>query len=231
MAKMTDEQKAAAKRLREAKKSRLAWEARQAAAAAREEATKAEREAAFAERVAIMQQRAEALRKAKARATRAARKHAPSALALTRSRNAEARRAAALAARKAEEEARAKAAERDAARTAASVRKPNAEQTPPTPQAAVPRRHYSVTLHDRGGWWELAVFMRRSRSFFVIPFYQRERPEAAEAHRAVIEEITTRLKMGMAAAKPRKPKAPAMPGKQPRETAKIRRIERAMEGV
>lgn len=232
MAKMTDEQKAAAKRLREAKKSRLAWEARQAAAAAREEATKAEREAAFAERVAIMQQRAEALRKAKARATRAARKHAPpSALALTRRRNAEARRAAALAARKAEEEAQAKAAERAALAAAASVRKPNAEQTPPTPRAPLPRRHYSVTLHDRGGWWEVAVFMRRSRSFFVIPFYQTERPEAMEAHRAVIEEITTRLKMGMAAAKPRKPKAPAMPGATPRDTAKIRRIERQLEGV
>ena len=228
MAKMTDEQKAAAKRLREAKKSRLAWEARQTAAAARDEAAKTERAVALAERVAIMQQRAEALRKAKARATRAARKHAPSALALTRSRNAEARRAAALAARKAEEEAQAKAAER-AALAAASVRKPNAEQTPPTPQAAVPRRHYSVTLHDRGGWWEVAVFMRRD--FFVIPFYQRERPDAAEAHRAVVEEITTRLKAGMAAAKPRKPKAPAMPGTQPRDTARIRRIERAMEGV
>jgi len=230
MAKMTDEQKAAAKRLREAKKSRLAWEARQAAAAAREEATKAEREAAFAERVAIMQQRAEALRKAKARATRAARKHAPpSALALTRRRNAEARRAAALAARKAEEEAQAKAAER-AALAAASVRKPNAEQALPQ-SGAVPRRHYSVTLHDRNGWWEVAVFMRRSRSFFVIPFYQTERPEAMEAHRAVIEEITTRLKMGMAAGKPRKPKAPALPSKQPRDTAKIRRIERQLEGV
>lgn len=111
-----------------------------------------------------------------------------------------------------------------------------AAQAAPRPDAAsgrapLPRRHYSVTLHDRGGWWEVAVFMRRSRSFFVIPFYQTERPEAMEAHRAVIEEITTRLKMGMAAAKPRKPKAPALPSKQPRDTAKIRRIERAIEGV
>jgi hypothetical protein len=69
------------------------------------------------------------------------------------------------------------------------------------------------------------------RSTFVIPFYQPERPEAMEAHRAVVEEITTRLKMGFSQPKPRKPKAPAMPGQQPRETARIRRIERQLEGV
>lgn len=106
-------------------------------------------------------------------------------------------------------------------------------QPEPRPDAASgrvpPRARFKATLHDRGGWWELAVFMRRST--FVIPFYQTERPDAMEAHRAVVEEITTRLKMGMAAAKPRKPKAPAMPGATPRDTARMRRVERQLEGV
>jgi hypothetical protein len=131
------------------------------------------------------------------------------------------------AAKKAEEKAADMAAVRMIARA------PNAAPTNvPCPIVAIgrtPKARFKATLHDRGGWWELAVFMRRST--FVIPFYQPERPEAMEAHRAVVEEITTRLKMGMAAAKPRKPKAPAMLGQQPRETAKIRRIERQLEGV
>jgi hypothetical protein len=68
----------------------------------------------------------------------------------------------------------------------------------------------------------------------VVPFYQYERPDPADVATAVREEITRRRQMVLAAvktAKPRKPKAPAMPDRQPRDTTLIRRIERQMEGV
>lgn len=113
---------------------------------------------------------------------------------------------------------------------AALAAAPTASSQPPLPmptrRAPVPPR---VTLHNRAGWWEAVVHLRHS--VITIPFYQRERPDPAHVAQAAADEITTRLKMGMAAAKPRKPKAPALPGATPRDTAKIRRIERQLEGV
>jgi len=230
--KMTDEQKAAAKRLREAKKSRLAWEARQAGAAAAEAAQQIARESALAEVAAIRARQLAAAKRAKARADKAAAKQAPSALALARRRNAEARAAARLAARKAEEEARAVAAEKAARAAAASVRKPNADPVPAS-HARRARREVRATLRSpQAGLWE--VIVQERRSLFVVPFYQYERPEPADVAQAVREEITRRRQMVLAAvtaAKPRKAKARAARSPEPRDTAKIRRIERQMEGV
>ena len=84
-----------------------------------------------------------------------------------------------------------------------------------------------VTLHARcSGWWDAVV--EDKTSVFTIPFYN-VRPEPQEVAQAVREEITRRLANSQP--KPRSTKAPAMPGQQPRETAKIRRIERQLEGV
>lgn len=84
-----------------------------------------------------------------------------------------------------------------------------------------------VTLHARcPGWWDAVV--EDKTSYFTIPFYN-VRPEPQEVALAVREEMTRRLAVSQP--KPRSTKAPAMPGQQPRETAKIRRIERQLEGV
>jgi hypothetical protein len=67
---------------------------------------------------------------------------------------------------------------------------------------------------------------------FTVPFYQYDKPCLADVATAVREEITRRRQMLLTpVAKPRKPKAPAMPGRQARDTALIRRIERQMEEV
>ena len=84
-----------------------------------------------------------------------------------------------------------------------------------------------VTLHARcPGWWDAVV--EDKTSMFTIPFYN-VRPEPQEIALAVREEITRRLANSQP--KPRSTKAPAMPGQQPRETARIRRIERQLEEV
>jgi hypothetical protein len=84
-----------------------------------------------------------------------------------------------------------------------------------------------VTLHARcSGWWDAVV--EDKTSMFTIPFYN-VRPEPQEVAQAVREEITRRLANSQP--KPRSTKAPAMLGQQPRETARIRRIERQLEGV
>lgn len=90
-----------------------------------------------------------------------------------------------------------------------------------------PTKAPRVTLHARcSGWWDAVV--EDKTSMFTIPFYN-VRPEPQEVAQAVREEITRRLANSQP--KPRSTKAPAMPGQQPRETARIRRIERQLEGV
>lgn len=90
-----------------------------------------------------------------------------------------------------------------------------------------------VMLHARQpGLWEVVVQERHS--VFVVPFYQYERPDPADVAVAVREEITRRRQMVLAAvtaAKPRKAKARAARSPEPRDSARIRRIERQMEGV
>jgi len=89
-------------------------------------------------------------------------------------------------------------------------------------------RQTQITLHARSaGWWD--VVAATEAGSITLPFYQPERPEPQEIAQAVREEITRRLAVSQP--KPRSTKAPAMPGQQPRETARIRRIERQLEGV
>ena len=126
------------------------------------------------------------------------------------------------------------AREERAAQEAKPIPAPMAAPTntliPYTPIATIGRtltKAPRVTLHARcSGWWDAVV--EDKTSYFTIPFYN-VRPEPQEIAQAVREEITRRLANSQP--KPRSTKAPAMPGQQPRETAKIRRIERQLEGV
>lgn len=130
--------------------------------------------------------------------------------------------------------------ERLAAEAAAHVEKvapPTPITRPDDPIAAIGRyrksRAPTFTLRAQApGWWDVVVTTTKGTAgTFTLPFYQHERPDPVLVTEAATDEITRRMNMTARRAKPRKPKAPAQPGKQPRETAKIRRIERAMEGV
>lgn len=235
---MTDEQKAAAKQMREARAYRLAWEARQTLAEAAAAALAADRAAALAEVAAIRAKQLAAAKRAAARKAKAEAKTRPSAMALTRRRNAEARAAAALAARKAEDEARAKAAERAALRSVSSdsVRKSNAESGPVIPPTLPAPRHVlpRVTLRSpQAGLWEVMVY-ESNVGGFTVPFYQHERPDPKDAAEAIAAEMLRRRQMTLApvrAAKPRKDKARVISPMPRGDSTKIRRIERQMEGV
>lgn len=137
-------------------------------------------------------------------------------------------------------ELRTRREERLAAEAAAHVEKvapPVTHTRPDDPIAAIGRyrksRAPTFTLRAQApGWWDVVVTTTKGTAgTFTLPFYQHERPDPVLVTEAVTDEITRRMNMTARRAKPRKPKAPAQPGKQPRETAKIRRIERAMEGV
>jgi hypothetical protein len=137
-------------------------------------------------------------------------------------------------------ELRTRREERRAAEAAARIKTvapPTPVTRPDDPIAAIGRysksRAPKITLQAQApGWWDVVVTTTKGTAgTFTLPFYQHERPDPAHVAQAATDEITRRMNITAQRAKPRKPKAPAMPGKQPRETAKIRRIERAMEGV
>lgn len=229
MAKMTAEQKAAAKRLREARASRERENARIRAWEEEQDRKREEQARIRAETLAI-RARQQATLPEPAQPTP---KPQPSALALTRRRNAAARAAAALAARKAEEEARAKAAERAALASTQYQPQPQPALTQRQVDLPTPRLAPRVTLRSpQAGLWEITVQDRLS--VFVIPFYQYGRPDPKEAAEAIAAEMLRRRQLVLSSVKttkPRKDKARVISPMPRGDSPTIRRIERQMEGV
>lgn len=113
---------------------------------------------------------------------------------------------------------------------------PYAKPQPASPIATIGRNKNKATratLHATApGLWEAHVTSPEgSTGHFTVPFYQYERPSTFAVAQAVQDEITRRMSVAAAQPKQRKSKAQAARSPEPGDTAKIRRIERQMEGL